>query len=70
MNGFVDSAKVVTRESGLESIFQRILSQIPENMDLLEAQQTIAAAVTALSTSERIALRERFESFLVHMREL
>ncbi|HOH07043.1 MAG TPA: ATPase, T2SS/T4P/T4SS family [bacterium] len=69
MNGFVDSAKVVSQDSSLEGIFKRILSQIPENMDLLEAQQTIAAAVNALSAADRLALRERFESFLIHMRE-
>jgi twitching motility protein PilT len=70
MNGFVDSAKVMTQESGLQAIFQRILSQIPDNMDLLEAQQEIATGVTALSVAEKIDLRDRFESFLIHMREL
>ncbi|HOT97286.1 MAG TPA: ATPase, T2SS/T4P/T4SS family [bacterium] len=70
MNGFVDSVKVVDRESGLNSIFNRILSQIPENIDLLESQQMIADSVSHLSNAERSAIRNLFESFLVHMREL
>lgn len=70
MNGFVDSVKVVEQASGLESVFNRILSQIPENIDLLESQQLIAECISHLSNAERSSIRDLFESFLIHMREL
>jgi twitching motility protein PilT len=70
MNGYVDSARIVAQESGLAAIFRRIISQIPENADLLEAQQIIAENVDHMSASEKGQIREQFEGFLVLMREL
>ncbi|HNW61170.1 MAG TPA: ATPase, T2SS/T4P/T4SS family [bacterium] len=70
MNGFVDSAKVVERVSGRDAIFSRILSRIPEHMDLLEQQQLIADCVAQMSAADRTELRTLFESFLIHMREM
>ena len=70
MNGFVDSNRVITQTTGLDSLFSRILCQIPENLDPHEAQVTYAECVSRLASDERSELRKRFESFLIHMREL
>jgi len=70
MNIYADDPSLLGSGSSMHDLFNRVLAQLPPQLDLMDHQAELAEAVSRFTLAERTQVRLLFEQFLVRMREL